>query len=382
MDSDFRSERILDEFPEVFEGVGCLPGEYRIQLAADARPVVHAPRKLPIAMRDSVKQKLDEMLEQGVIAKVEGPTDWVSSMTVVRKPNGDIHICLDPRDLNVYISNINISKYFSTLDCKHSFWQMKLSRESTDLCTFNTAFGRYKFLRVPFGISSVSEVFHKRLYEYFDDIEGVILFVDDLLCFADSKELHDMRLRQVLERCKQINVKLNKAKCKIGLTEITYLGHIISRSGIRPDESHILPIKNMPKPENVKDLERFLGLVTYVGNFIPNLSEKTHKLRELLKKDIEWHWDDVHDKCLNDLQRCITSPPVLRFYTLDKPVTISVDASKNGLGACLMQEGKPVCYASKSLTKTEQNYAQIEKELYACVFACEKFYTYIHLWEK
>lgn len=386
------SGNVLDEYPEVFEGVGCLPCEYRIKLAADARPVVHAPRKLPIALRDSVKRKLDEMLDQGVIAKVEGPTDWVNSMTVVQKPNGDIRICLDPRDLNKYIkrehfklptldeitAKLSGAKYFSSIDCKHSFWQLRLHNESTDLCTFNTAFGRFKFLRMPFGISSASEVFHKRLYEYFDDIEGVILFVDDLLCYADTKELHDIRLRQVLDRCKEINIKLNRDKCNIGLTEIKYLGHIITQSGIRPDDSHILPIQNMPKPENVKDLERFLGLVTYVGNFIPNLSEKTHKLRELLKKDIEWHWDDEHDRCFGELQRCITNPPVLRFYSLDKPVTISVDASKNGLGACLMQDGMPVCFASRSLTRTEQNYAQIEKELYACVFACEKFYTYIY----
>lgn len=383
---------ILDEYPDVFEGMGCLPGEYRIQLTQDARPVVHAPRKLPVALRDDVKRKLDEMLQLQVIKKVEGPTDWVNSMTVVKKPNGDIRICLDPRDLNKYIkrehfklptldeitSKLSGAKYFSTLDCKQSFWQTRLHKESTDLCTFNTIFGRYKFLRMPFGISSASEVFHKRLFECFDDIQGVELFVDDLLIYAPSRREHDERLRQVLERCKQINVKLNKDKCKIGLTEIKYLGHIITQNGIRPDNAHILPILDMPRPENVKDLERFLGLVTYVGSFIPNLSDKTRVLRELLQKDIAWYWSDKHDKCLEELKRCMTNPPVLQYYTLDKPVTLSVDASKYGLGACLLQNGLPVCYASKSLTKTEQAYAQIEKELYACVFACEKFYTYIY----
>lgn len=383
---------ILDEYPEVCEGMGCLPGEYKIQLTSDAQPVVHAPRKLPVALRDDVKRKLDEMLQLKVIEKVEGPTDWVNSMTVVKKPNGDIRICLDPRDLNKYIkrehfklptldeitSKLSGSKYFSTLDCKQSFWQTRLHNDSTDLCTFNTIFGRFKFLRMPFGISSASEVFHKRLFECFDDIQGVELFVDDLLVYASSKLEHDKRLRQVLERCKQINVKLNREKCKIGLTEIRYLGHIITQNGIRPDNAHILPILDMPKPENAKDLERFLGLVTYVGSFIPNLSDKTRVLRELLRKDIAWHWSEIHNKCLEELKQCMTNPPVLQYYSLDKPVTLSVDASKHGLGACLLQNGLPVCFASKSLTKTEQAYAQIEKELYACVFACEKFYTYIY----
>lgn len=115
-----------------------------------------------------------------------------------------------------------------------------------------------------------------------------------------------------------------------------------------------------------------------MGAFIANLSEKTHALRELLKKDVEWHWDKRHQECFDNIKSCLVSPPVLRFYNLEMPTVISVDASKNGLGACLMQNNQPVCYASKPLTKTEQSYAQIEKELYACVFACEKFYTYIY----
>ncbi|XP_063370221.1 uncharacterized protein LOC134658469 [Cydia amplana] len=383
---------MLDEYGDVFEGMGCLPGEYRIQLQPNVQPVVHAPRKLPLALRDAVKNKLDEMLQQQVIAKVEGPTDWVNSMTVVKKANGDLRICLDPRDLNKAIrrehfklptldeitTKLSGAKYFSTLDAKHSFWQVRLHDDSTDLCTFNTVFGRYKFLRMPFGISSASEIFHKRLFEQFDDIEGVILFIDDLLVYGETEEVHNTRLRQVLDRCRKINIKLNKDKCKVGLSELKYLGHRISCEGIRPDDSHTLAIREMPKPENTKDLERFLGLVTYVGSFIPHLSERTHLLRELLKKDIAWHWDDRHQKCFNELKQCLVSPPVLQYFNLEKSVTISVDAAKNGLGACLIQNGLPVCYASRSLTKAEQAYAQIEKELLACVYACEKFYCYIY----
>lgn len=386
------SENILDEFPNIFKGMGCLPGEYKIQLDKNVSPIVHAPRKLPIALKEQIKIKLTEMESEGIISKVEGPTEWVNSMTVVKKPNGDLRVCLDPRDLNKAIrrehfklptfeeitANLLGAKYFSTLDAKQGFWQVKLHPSSTDLCTFNTVYGRYKFLRMPYGISSASEIFHKRLYSHFDDIEGVVLFVDDLLVYGHTKEIHDQRLRAVLRRCQDINIKLNRQKCKIGLTEIRYLGHKISGNGIRPDDIHIRAINDMPTPKNVKDVERFLGLVTYVGNFIPNLSEKTTTLRELLKKDTEWHWDATHDQCFRELKMCLTSPPVLQYYDINTPIVISVDASKNGLGACLLQNKLPVCYASKSLTKTEQAYAQIEKELYACVFACEKFYTYIY----
>lgn len=384
--------KIFRDYFDVFEGVGCMPGQYKIEINKNIKPVVHAPRKLPLALKDSVKAKLDEMIRDGIIAKVEGPTDWVNSMTVVRKTNGDIRICLDPRDLNKAIrrehfrlptldeitADLGGSKYFSTLDAKHGFWQLKLHAESSDLCTFNTSFGRHKFLRLPFGITSASEVFHKKMYENFDDLPGVCLFIDDILVYGSTKEEHDHRLRKVLDRCRDLNIKLNKDKCKFGLTEIKYLGHKITQRGIYPDDSHTSAIRNMPRPMNVKDLERFLGMVNYVGNFISNLSGRNHVLRELLKKDIEWHWNTEHEKAFNDLKKCLLSVPVLQYYSLTKPIVISVDACKNGLGACLLQDNLPVCYASRSLTKAEQNYAQIEKELLACVYACEKFYTYLY----
>lgn len=386
------NENILQEFPDVFQGIGCLPGKYKIELKPNVQPVVHAPRKLPVALKDQIKNKLDEMLSQGIIAKVEGPTDWVSSMTVVKKPNGDLRLCLDPQDLNKairrehfklptleeIISNLSGAKYFSTLDAKHGFWQVALHDNSTDLCTFNTAFGRYTFLRMPYGISSASEIFHKKLSEHFDDIEGVIQFIDDILIYGQTKEIHDQRLRSVLKRCQEINIKLNREKCKIGLSELKYLGHKITPNGIKPDESHVSAIKNMPMPLNVKDVERFLGLVTYVGKFVPNLSEKTSPLRELLRKDVEWHWNERHEQCFQNIKEYLINPPVLQYYNVEKPVVISVDSSKNGMGACILQNNLPVAYASRSLSKAEQSYAQIEKELLACVFACERFYTYIY----
>ncbi|XP_059057447.1 uncharacterized protein LOC131851041 [Achroia grisella] len=204
------NNKILNKYLDVFTGLGCLPGKYKIKLHKNISPVVHAPRKLPIALKENVKNTLLEMVNDGIIAKVEGPTDWVNSMTVVKKASGDLRICLDPRDLNKAIrrehfklptfeeitSNLCGAKFFTTLDAKQSFWQVMLHEDSTDLCTFNTPFGRYKFLRMPFGISSASEIFHNRLYNHFDDIEGVILFVDDLLVYGETKEVHDIRLEK------------------------------------------------------------------------------------------------------------------------------------------------------------------------------------------
>ena len=130
----------------------------------------------------------------------------------------------------------------------------------------------------------------------------------------------------------------------------------------------------MQPPGDRKELQRFMGMVNYLGKFIPNLSENTQPLH----KEVAWHWSQTHQNTLEALKSNLTEESVLKYYEVAKPVTISGDASSYGLGACLMQDGCPVSYASRSLTRTEQNYAQIEKELLAIVFACSKYHQHIY----
>ena len=131
-------------------------------------------------------------------------------------------------------------------------------------------------------------------------------------------------------------------------------------------------------PESKQDLRRLLGMVNYLSQYIPNMSEITAPLRSLLRKDVQWFWHDEHQKSLERIQQVLTSNPVLQFYDINKPVILQVDASQGGLGACLIQEGHPVVYASRLLTVAELHYAQIEKELLAIVFACERFNQFIY----
>ena len=135
---------------------------------------------------------------------------------------------------------------------------------------------------------------------------------------------------------------------------------------------------NMPKPTDVNSLQRLLGLIKYLAQYIPNESAITEPLRELLKKDAEWDWQPEHDKAIERLKAVLTSKPALAFYDVNEPVTIQADASQSGLGACLMQKGKPVAYASRAMTSAEQNYAQIEKEMLAICFATSKFHQYMY----
>ncbi|KAK3728945.1 hypothetical protein QZH41_016810 [Actinostola sp. cb2023] len=233
---------------------------------------------------------------------------------------------------------------------------------------------------MPFGIHSAQEVFHKRLHELFQDLSGVETDIDDILVWGRTREEHDERLEKTPQRARESNLKLNPDKCKIRRSEVLYIGHVLTTDGVKPDVSKLEAITSMPTPEDKHGIQRLLGMVNYVAKFLPNISEVTSPLRELLKKDVAWHWTERHEQSFNDIKKLLTetSKGVLKYYDPKQPVGLQVDACKSGLGAVLMQGGSPIAYASRSLTETECKYAQIEKELLAVVFGCERFHQYIY----
>ena len=387
-----KTESMLEEYQDVFTGLGCITDViHHIKVDRDHKPVVHAPRRVPVTLRPKVKQELKRMEELGVVERVHEATEWVNSMVTVTKPNGKLRICIDPRDLNKAIkreyypmrtieevaTRMPNAKVFSVLDASSGFWQVKLDHKSAKLCTFNTPFGRYMFKRLPFGLSSAQDVFQDIMSEMFEDIEGVEVVVDDLLIWGENEEQHDARLEQVLKRARHRNLRLNKDKSQIKLEKIRYIGHILSKDGLKPDPKKIEAITKMNTPKSKEEVQRFLGMVTYLAKFIPNLSQTASPLRALLEKDVEWHWTQQQAMSFESLKKLITEAPVLKYFDPTKPVKISVDSSSKGMGAVLLQDEHPVAYASKALTSSQQNYAQIEKEMLAIVFGCTRFHEYI-----
>ena len=389
---DVIDDEVLAEYPDVLEGLGSMKEDYMIRADQSVRPVVHATRKVPAALRDRLKRELDRMEGETVIEKVDHPTAWVNSLVIVEKKDGGLRLCLDPRDLNKAIqrehyqlptieeiaSRQSGNRVFSVLDANSAFWQIHLNKKCADLTTFNTPFGRYRFLRLPFGLNSSAEVFAKRFHQAFEKVPGVETYMDELLIGGKDVNEHDERLRQVLETAREEGIKLKPSKCSIRKKEVKFVGHVITDSGLKADDSKIEAINAIPSPTNRKELERFLGMVNYLGKFLPNLSDTTAPLRSLLKKETEWQWIDQHEQTIIKLKKMITEAPVLAFYDPQKPITLSVDASPDGLGAALCQEDKPVAFMSRSLTDCEQRYAQIEKEMLAVVFGLEHFHYYVY----
>ena len=231
---------------------------------------------------------------------------------------------------------------------------------------------------MPFGISSAAEVMPKRNEETFGDIGDVHMVADDMIIASETESAHDATLLKVMTRAQEKGAKFNKKKIQFKVAEVNYLGNIITLEGIKADPKKIAAIANMPTPHDRQSLLRLLGMVKYLSAYIPHESIITAPMRALLRKDVAWQWEHEHNTALEQVKAALASAPVLQFYCVKKAVTLQADASQSGLGACLLQEGKPIAYASRALTNAERNYAQIEKELLAICFACTKFHQYIY----
>ena len=330
------------EFFNVYEdvfstsSVGCLPVTHHIEIDRNVKPVVHAPRKVPAALRPKIQEELNRMEKLNVITPVTTPTEWVSSLVTVVKPN-KICLCIDPKDLNKAVkreyypmktvedvlTRLPGANVFSTLDATSGFWQVPLDEESSLLTCFNTPFGRYRFKRLPFGIKSAPEVYQRVMEELFDDIEGCEVIADDLMVWGRDNEEHDQRLRKVLDRAREVQLKLNKKKCKIRVTEVSYIGHMFTDEGVKPDKEKVQAILMMPEPSTKQELQRFIGMIQYLAKFIPDLSEKAAPLRSLLKKNAAWQWNDEHQRAYQLLKEECSKQPTLCYYDVSKPVKIS-----------------------------------------------------------
>lgn len=388
-------EQILSTYKDVFEGLGHI-GNASFVIDDKCTPVQHAPRRIPVTIRKEVKEKIADLEGKGIIKKETEPTDWISSMVVVAKPN-KIRICLDPKDLNKALKRpkyqmptleellpkLNNAKVFSTLDAKDGFYQIALDDASSKLTTFWTPFGRYRYLRMPFGISTAPEEFECKLQEKVADLPGVEVLRDDMLVIGygttqqEADRNHDENLKKLLNRAREVNLKINSKKMNLRQKEVKFMGHVISSDGLKPDPDKITAIENMPRPRSKQELMSLLGFINYLAKFLPHLAQVSQPLRDLTTKNVQFVWSPIHDRAFTKVKRLISNHPVLKYYDINEEVTLQCDASEKGLGATLLQSGQPVAFASRTLSATERRYAQIEKECLAIVFGCQKFSQYI-----
>lgn len=396
---NLKKEDYISLYKDVFSGEGKLAGQLHLEIDKDVHPVQLPTRRVPIALKEPLKQELDRLSSIGMILKVDTPTEWISAVVVTTKKNGKVRLCIDPKPLNEALHRnhyplptiddvlplLSKARVFTVLDAKNGFWHIQLDEPSSYATTFGTPWGRYRWLRMPFGLSPAPEEFQRRIDIALEGLPGQKAIADDILVFGsgDTDEEafrdHDRHLKEVFTRCQQKGIKLNADKMQFRQKQVTYMGHVISSEGLGVDPDKLKSINEMPPPTDKHGVQRILGMVNYVQKFAPNLADVAKPLRDLVKKDNEFLWEeDVHGKCLEDVKRVLTQAPVLKFFDPQKKTVLQCDASMSGLGACLLQDGHPIAYASRALTPAETNYAQIEKELLSIVFGVERFESYVY----
>ena len=232
------------------------------------------------------------------------------------------------------------------------------------------------------GINVGPEEFQRKMSETLSGLPGCEIIIDDILIHGRTQEEHDERLSQVLRRIENSGLKLNQDKCRFNKFKGAFFGHTISAEGIRPDPEKVTAITKLEAPKNVTELKRIRGMINYLGRFTKDLSIAMKPMTDLLKKHVQWNWTDHKKKASETVKKIISNLPSLSFYNTERPTVVSVDSSSYGLGSVLQQQDKnddlqPIAFASRSLTSSEQKYSQIENELLASVWACQKFEKYL-----
>uniref|UniRef100_A0A183BVP9 Reverse transcriptase n=1 Tax=Globodera pallida TaxID=36090 RepID=A0A183BVP9_GLOPA len=356
------------------------------------------PRPVPFALRSEVEKVIDQWVKEGVLEPVT-TSEWATPLVIVPKPGNKIRLCCDYKvtvnpwlDIHQYplprpeelFNVLNGGERFSKLDLKEAYLQLILDDKAKECLTICTHKGLYQFTRMPYGVASAPAIFQQVMEDVLRGIDGVAVYLDDIIVTAASDTEHLKRLDLVFQRLKQFGLRVKKEKCAFLQDRIMYLGHIVDQKGIQTSPEKVEAIQKMPAPKNVKELQSFLGMVGYYGKFIPSMATISEPLNELRRTGEKWHWDKKQQKAFEQIKIMLASNELLVHFDPGKALYLATDASDYGVGAVLFHKedksGKMgvIGYASRTLNSAERNYAQIEKEGRAVIFGVEKFNQYLY----
>lgn len=390
---------ILAEYPQNFQGLGKLK-DYKVKLHCnpDVKPVNVPAHSFPYHLKDRAQAAIDEMIKQDVIEEHprDEPAPWVSNAVLAPKADGSIRVTLDARNVNKAILSSNIpipkqedikaklagAKIFSKMDLKSAFWQIELEENSRHLTVFHANGKLYRYKRLTMGLAPSQGELTVALRPVFADIEGAHIIHDDLVVGTATDEQHEKAIRECMEALAKAGLTLNPPKCVFGKKEISFWGMIFSAEGTRPDPEKVEALEYITAPTTKEELISFLCMMQSNADFISNFSQKSATLRELTKGQIHFKWQNKHQQCFDDLIKEFKKDTLLRYFDMSKPIYVFSDAHISGLGAMLGQGDdlnsiKPVAFASRTTSKAESRYPQIDLEAMGLDFGLRRFRNYL-----
>ena len=388
---------IVCEFPDVFpEDVTSLPPEREVEFSIDlvpgTAPISVSPyRMAPLELRE-LKNQLEELMSKHFVRPSVSP--WGAPVLLVKKKDGSMRLCIDYRQLNKatiknkyplpriddLLDQLKGACVFSKIDLRSGYHQIRVKSADVPKTAFRTRYGHYEFLVMPFGVTNAPAVFMEYMNRIFNAYldQFVVIFIDDILIYSRTSQEHEEHLRIVLSVLREKHLFAKLSKCEFWMSEVRFLGHVISQGGVAVDPSKVEAVINWERPRNASEVRSFLGLAGYYRRFIEGFSKLALPMTRLTRKDLRFEWDSECEQSFMSLKEKLTTAPVLVIPDPTKSYQIYCDASKMGLGGVLMQDGQVVAYASRQLKVHEQNYPTHDLELAAVVFTLKVWRHYLY----
>ena len=386
---DYLLGTFKDQFAKDETTIGTTPPTQMSIDTGDSDPVSQKP--YPVAMKHYqwVKEEIDKLLEAGVIRNSH--SSWSAPIIVVPKGDGDKCLVIDYRALNKVtrkfvwpmpkvediFSQLNGGKYFSTLDLRAGYHHIGLTTHLIPKTAFTSPFGKYEYVKVPFGLAQAPAYFQELMTGVLKDLPFAMAYLDDIIIYSSTPEEHLKHIKTVFEKLRHTKLSMKLSKCHFFAKEIQYLGHILDVEGIKPVPAKTEAIKAMHPPVNLKQVCAFLGLVGYYRKFIKNFAKITKPLTMLTRMDVKFEWKETHHSAFMKLKEAIIQAPILRYSDTTKPYIVYTDASDDACGVQLSQTHNgtefPVAFLSHTFTDTQRRWSTPGQEAYGIYFTIKKW---------
>ena len=358
-------------------------------------PIRSPPRRMPAVHKEEVHQLIQDMLARNVIQPSTSP--WASPVVIVRKKDGSARFSVDYRRLNAVtrkdayplpriddtLDTLSGSQWFSTLDLLSGYWQVEVAEGDREKTAFATQSGLFEFKVMPFGLCNAPATFQRLMDLVLVGVQWshYLVYLDDIIVVGRSFHDHLQNLSVVLQRLKEANLRLKPAKCSFCKTQVSYLGHIVSRQGVATDVDKTSKVSSWPTPTTMSEVQKFLGLASYYRRFVKNYATIASPLHKLTERGRQFNWTSECAAAFASLKQKLINAPILAFPDFTQPFLLDTDASHSGIGAVLSQvvagKEKVIAYASRALSKAERKYCVTRKELLAMVTFIRHFRPYL-----